>query len=48
MRQDGRIGHYLWKPLCVSALNTPPECASAQVFLTVLRDTLAGEPRRAT
>ncbi len=39
--QDGRIGHYLWRPLCVSALNTPPERASAQVLLTVLRDTLA-------
>jgi squalene-associated FAD-dependent desaturase len=41
--QDGRIGHYVWKPLCVSALNTPPERASARVFLTVLRDTLGGE-----
>ena len=41
--QDGRIGHYLWRPLCVSALNTPPELASARVFLAVLRDTLGGE-----
>jgi squalene-associated FAD-dependent desaturase len=41
--QQGRIGHYLWKPLCISALNTPPELASANVFLAVLRDTLAGE-----
>lgn len=41
--QNGRIGHYLWKPLCVSALNTPPEFASANVFLAVLRDTLAGD-----
>ena len=41
--QAGRIGHYLWKPLCVSALNTLPESASANVFLCVLRDTLAGE-----
>jgi len=41
--QDGRIGHYLWRPLCVSALNTPPERASARVFLAVLRDTLGGE-----
>jgi hydroxysqualene dehydroxylase len=38
--QTGRIGHYLWRPLCVSALNTPPELASANVFLAVLRDTL--------
>ncbi len=41
--QHGRIGHYLWKPLCISALNTPPEFASANVFLTVLRDTLASD-----
>jgi len=41
--QDGRIAHYLWNPLCVSALNTLPERASANVFLTVLRDTLAGD-----
>jgi hypothetical protein len=30
----------LIEPLCVSALNTPADRASAQVFLTVLRDTL--------
>jgi hydroxysqualene dehydroxylase len=41
-RQQGAIGHYLWRPLCVSALNTPPELASANVFLAVLRDTLGG------
>jgi len=41
--QAGRIGHYLWKPLCVSALNTLPEAASANVFLAVLRDTLGGK-----
>jgi squalene-associated FAD-dependent desaturase len=42
-QQHGRIGHYVWRPLCVSALNTPPEQASARVFLTVLRDTLGGD-----
>lgn len=41
--QDGRTARFLWRPLCVSALNTPPELASAQVFLTTLRDTLGGE-----
>jgi len=41
--QAGASGHYLWRPLCVSALNTPPEIASAQVFAAVLRDSLAGE-----
>lgn len=42
--QDGRIGHYLWRPLCVSALNTPAPQASAAAFLVVLRDALCGEP----
>ena len=31
---------YLWTPLCIAALNTPPARASAQVFLNVLRDGL--------
>jgi len=42
-RQNGVVGQYLWRPLCVSALNTPPEMASAQVFANVLRDSLAGK-----
>ena len=41
-RQDGAIGHYLWRPLCVSALNTPVAIASARAFLVVLRDALLG------
>ena len=40
--QDGAIGHYLWRPLCVSALNTPVEIASSHAFLAVLRDALLG------
>jgi squalene-associated FAD-dependent desaturase len=31
---------YLWEPLCVAALNTPPQRASGQMFLNVLRDGL--------
>jgi predicted NAD/FAD-binding protein len=42
-RQDGRIGRYLWRPLCVSALNTPSAQASANAFLAALRDTLMGD-----
>lgn len=37
----------MWRPLCVAALNTPPERASARVFLAVLRDSL-GAPRSAS
>ena len=41
-RQAGALRSHLWEPLCVSALNTPLGSASAQVFLNVLRDGLAG------
>ena len=41
-RQDGTIGHYLWRPLCISALNTPSAQASTNAFLAALRDTLDG------
>ena len=40
--QDEVVCQHLWEPLCVSALNTPPSRASAQVFATVLRDGLTG------
>lgn len=38
--QGAALRANLWEPLCVSALNTPPDHASAQVFANVLRDTL--------
>lgn len=37
-----RAAQALWFPLCVAALNTPPERACAQVFANLLRDALAG------
>ncbi len=37
-----RVVHELIAPLCVSALNTPAEQASAQVFLRVMQDSLFG------
>ena len=40
--QTGMLRSHLWEPLCVSALNTPVEAASAQVFANVLRDGLTG------
>jgi squalene-associated FAD-dependent desaturase len=40
--QPQRVRRSLWEPLCVSALNTRPAEASAQVFLNVLRDSLDG------
>ncbi|MFA7281269.1 MAG: hydroxysqualene dehydroxylase HpnE [Sterolibacterium sp.] len=41
--QPQRIRDLLWLPLCIAALNTPPESASAQVFCNVLRDSLAAQ-----
>lgn len=38
--QTPRMIRLMWNPLCLAALNTPPQRASAQVFLNVLRDSL--------
>lgn len=38
--QTERLCRLMWNPLCIAALNTPPERASAQIFLNVLRDSL--------
>jgi squalene-associated FAD-dependent desaturase len=43
-RLPPRIKAELIEPLCVSALNTPPAQASAQVFLRVMQDALFGVP----
>ena len=40
--QDAALRLHLWEPLCVSALNTPADAASAQIFAKVLRDGLTG------
>ncbi|NML60727.1 NAD(P)-binding protein [Massilia sp. RP-1-19] len=41
--QTPRLIALMWRPLCLAALNTPPERASAQVFLNVLRDSLGAQ-----
>jgi len=41
--QTPRLIALMWRPLCLAALNTPPERASAQVFLNVLRDSLGAK-----
>lgn len=38
-RQPLRLRKYLWEPLCIAALNTDAQAASAQVFATVLADS---------
>jgi squalene-associated FAD-dependent desaturase len=45
--QTARLNRLLWRPLCLAALNTPVEQASANVFLAVLRDSL-GAKRKAS
>jgi len=46
--QTPRLIQLLWRPLCLAALNTPPDRASAQVFLNVLRDSLGARRRSAS
>jgi squalene-associated FAD-dependent desaturase len=41
-RQGGSFRRLVWEPLCLAALNTAPERASAQIFANVLRDVLDG------
>jgi squalene-associated FAD-dependent desaturase len=38
--QNANLSLKLWEPLCIAALNTPLQKASAQVLLNVLRDSL--------
>jgi len=40
--QPPAVRRRLWEPLCLAALNTPPERASARVFAKVLHDSLGG------
>ena len=40
--KQGELIRLLWEPICISALNTPVQKASAQVLLNVLRDSLNG------
>lgn len=40
--QPEKLNRLVWHPLCVSALNTPPERASARVFRDVIRAALGG------
>jgi hydroxysqualene dehydroxylase len=39
--QTHAANRYLWHPLCISALNTAPDEASAQILCNVLRDTFS-------
>jgi squalene-associated FAD-dependent desaturase len=41
-RQSEELIRLMWEPICISALNTPINKASAQVLLNVLRDSLNG------
>ena len=41
--QSGALRRFMWEPLCLAALNTPADQASAQVFANVLRDSLGGD-----
>ncbi|WP_296661655.1 hydroxysqualene dehydroxylase HpnE [Thiobacillus sp. 0-1251] len=40
--QPEKLRNALWHPLCVSALNTPPELADARIFRSVVRAAFGG------
>ncbi len=42
-KQPDAVIKYLWSPLTISALNTPPSSASGQVFANVIRDALMSD-----
>ncbi|MEY4593429.1 MAG: hypothetical protein RIR18_2324 [Pseudomonadota bacterium] len=46
--QKGELRKRLWEPLCLAALNTPCDRASAQIFANVLRDSLGSARREGT
>ena len=46
--QTRTLRRHLWEPLCLAALNTPAERASAQIFANVLRDSLGSSVRTDT
>lgn len=41
-KQPEKLNRLLWHPLCVSALNTPPDMASARVFRDMIRAAFGG------
>lgn len=46
--QTGILRRHLWEPLCLAALNTSADRASAQLFANVLRDSLGSSRRTDT
>ncbi len=42
VRTPERASAAIWRPLCLAALNTPPERASARIFANILRETFTG------
>ncbi|MEO5370066.1 MAG: hydroxysqualene dehydroxylase HpnE [Magnetococcus sp. DMHC-1] len=42
-RQTTRLLHSLWEPLCLAIMNEPPASADAGLFMTVLRQVMAGK-----
>ena len=44
-KQPDSARRLLWEPLCIAALNTLPEVASARVFVEVLRRAFTGDKR---
>ena len=43
--QPIRVRQLLWEPLCIAALNTPPDVATASDFVDVLKRSFTGDAR---
>jgi len=43
-RQTSRMCQAFWNPLCIAALNEPPEAANARHLQAVLKEAFLGEP----
>ena len=43
--QPIRVRQLLWEPLCIAALNTPPDIATGSVFVEVLKRSFTGNAR---
>ena len=41
-KQPERLIELIWEPLCIAAMNTPLDRASAKIFIRVLREAFAG------
>ena len=40
LQQNKKLIDLIWRPICISSMNTPPEIASAKVFLNIIKKSI--------